>query len=111
MNQAGSSQAGTSRATGPEPAREMAVLRRMTLGAGLLVLIQAGLGIVVNLYVTVPAHHPGARPPEYFSGSFRSVIWSIGHGRAALAVHAAFGPTLVLMVVAVAVRAVLARAG
>ena len=32
----------------------MAVLRRMTLGAGLLVLIQAGLGIVVNLYVTVP---------------------------------------------------------
>jgi len=89
----------------------MAVLRRMTLGAGLLVLIQAGLGIVVNLYVTVPAHHPGARPPEYFSGSFRSVIWSIGHGRAALAVHAAFGPALVLMVVAVAVRAVLARAG
>ena len=39
------------------------------------------------------------------------MIWSIGHGRAALAVHAAFGPTLVLMVVAVAVRAVLARAG
>jgi hypothetical protein len=46
----------------------------MTLGAGLLVLVQAGLGIVVNLYVTVPAHHPGGRPPEYFSGSFRSVI-------------------------------------
>jgi hypothetical protein len=87
------------------------VLRRMTLTAGLLVLVQAGLGIVVNLYVTVAAHHPGARPPEYFSGSFRSVIWSIGQGPVALAVHAAFGLALVLMVVAVAARAVAARAG
>jgi hypothetical protein len=100
-------QAGTEQAS----VGDTAVLRRMTLGAGLLVLVQAGLGIVVNLYVTVPAHHPGARPPEYFSGSFRSVVWSIGHGSATLAVHAAFGLALVLMVAAVAARAVVARAG
>jgi hypothetical protein len=58
---------------------------------------------VVNLHLTVPAHHPGARPPEYYSG----VIWSIQHGAAAL-VHAAFGLALVPMVVAVAARAVAA---
>jgi hypothetical protein len=109
---AGVSEPGTGQAeVRPAPARDTAVLRRMTLGAGLLVLVQAGLGIVVNLYVTVPAHHPGAQPPEYFSGSFRSVIWSIQHGAAALAVHAALGLALVLMVVAVAARAVAARAG
>jgi hypothetical protein len=77
----------------------------------MLVLAQAGLGMVVNLYVTVPAHHPGAKPPEYFSGSFRSVVWAIGHGPVALAVHAGFGLALVLMALWVAARAVRARAG
>jgi len=41
----------------------------MTLAAAALVVIQVAIGIVVNLYVTVPAHHPGAHPANYFSGS------------------------------------------
>jgi hypothetical protein len=41
----------------------------MLLAAIVLVLIQAGLGTAVNLYVTVPDRHPGVHPANYFSGS------------------------------------------
>jgi hypothetical protein len=83
----------------------------MTLGAILVVLVQSSIGMAVNLYVTVPAHHPGAHPSDYLSGSFQSVIWAISHGALALAIHAALGLALVVMVVAIAVRAIRLRSG
>jgi hypothetical protein len=76
-----------------------------------LVVIQVAIGMVVNLYVTVPAQHPGAHPANYFSGSFRSVIWAIGSGAISLAVHGAFGLALILFAITVAVRAVRLRTG
>ena len=81
----------------------------MLLAAILLVLVQAGLGMAVNLYVTVPAHHPGAHPANYFAGSIHSVTWAIAHGAAAHAVHATLGLALTVFVVGVAVAAL--RAG
>jgi hypothetical protein len=39
----------------------MAGLRRLTLGGLVLILLQAAIGMVVNLYVTIPGRHPG--PP------------------------------------------------
>jgi len=83
----------------------------MTLAAALLVLLQIALGMVVNLYVTVPAHHPGANPADYFTGSARSVGWSVSEGPVWLAVHASLGLALVLMAISVAVSALRARAG
>ncbi|MGC8627380.1 MAG: hypothetical protein ACP5VR_07470 [Acidimicrobiales bacterium] len=84
-------------------------LRVMLLGAIVIVLAQAGLGMAVNLYVTVPAHHPGAHPASYFGGSYDSVTWAIAHGAIALALHASLGLALVVVVTGVAVHAVLAR--
>ncbi len=81
-----------------------ATLGWMFFGAVLLVLVQAGLGMVVNLYVTVPAHHPGAHPANYFAGSFRSVAWAIAHGPGALAVHATLGLALVVVAIGAAVH-------
>ena len=78
-------------------------LRWMLLGAILLVLVQAGIGMAVNLYVAVPAHHPGARPGDFFTGSFHSVVWAIGHGAAALAIHASLGLALVIVAIRAAV--------
>jgi hypothetical protein len=75
------------------------------LGAILLVLAQAGLGMVVNLYVTVPAHHPGAHSANYFAGSLHSVAWAIAHGAATLAIHTTLGLASVLFVVGTAVHA------
>lgn len=76
----------------------------MLLGAIVLLLVQAGTGMAVNLYVSVPARHPGARPGNYFSGSFHSVVWAIGHGAAALAIHASLGLALVIVVIGAAVH-------
>jgi hypothetical protein len=83
-----------------------AVLRRMVLSAALLVLVQSGIGMAVNLYVTVPARHPGAHPSDYLSGSVQSAAWAIAHGALALAVHTALGLALALMAIGVAVRGV-----
>ncbi len=79
-------------------------LRRLALGAVVLVLVQAGIGMVVNLDVTIPAHHPGSRPANYFSGSASSIGWAITHGAAALAIHATLGLAVAVLVIGVAVR-------
>ncbi len=81
-------------------------LRRMVLGAILVVLVQVGTGVAVNLYVTIPVRHPGAHPANYFSGSVHSVAWAIAHGAPALAVHASLGLAIVVMAITVAARAV-----
>jgi hypothetical protein len=86
-----------------------AVPRRMVLSAALLVLVQSSIGIAVNLYVTVPARHSGARPSDYLSGSVQSVAWALAHGAVALAIHAALGLALALMAITVAVRGVRLR--
>lgn len=71
----------------------------------MLVLVQAAIGMAANLYVTVPARHPGARPANYLTGSFHSVAWAIAHGPLALAIHAALGLALAVLVIGVAARA------
>jgi hypothetical protein len=78
-------------------------LRWIALGAVLLVLVQAGIGMVVNLKVTIPSHHPGSHPSNYLSGSFHSVAWAIGHGAVALAIHATLGLALVVIVIGTAI--------
>ena len=53
----------------------------MTLAAAILVVVQTGSGMVANLYVTVPSHHHGAKPANYFTGSLHSVAWAIASGK------------------------------
>jgi hypothetical protein len=71
-------------------------LRNGYLGALIALVIQFVLGMGTNLFVTIPTNHPGANPPEYFSGVFQSVTWAILHGPILLVLHAAFGLLLVL---------------
>jgi hypothetical protein len=78
----------------------------MVVAAIVLLLAQSAIGMDVNLFVVIPAQHPGARPPEYFGGSARSVAWAVAHGAPALAVHAALGLALAVCVIAVAAYAV-----
>ena len=80
---------------------------RPTLGFAIgMLLIQYLLGIVVNLFVTIPDKHPGANPPEYFGGVVQSVSWAILHGGLWLTLHAAFGLVLLLGAVGTLVQAV-----
>ncbi len=71
-------------------------LPRAYLLMSLLLLAQFVLGMAVNLFVTIPTHHPGAHPSNYLTGSGRSVGWAIPHGGVWLAAHVSLGLALVL---------------
>ena len=62
----------------------------------LLLLAQYLLGKVVNRFVTIPAHHPGANAANYFAGAASGIGWAIPDGPVWLAVHVAFGLALVV---------------
>jgi hypothetical protein len=106
---------GTREAAAPPAEPDVASLRarrrfrRWILAAIVLVLVQSAIGMTVNLFVTVPAGHPGARASNYLSGSFHSVVWAISHGAAALAVHASLGVALVVVVTGVGIGALRLR--
>lgn len=63
------------------------------------------LGMATNLFVDITRDHPGANPPEYFSGVAQSVTWAILHGPVLLQLHAVVGLILLIGAVAVFVRA------
>jgi hypothetical protein len=84
-------------------------LRLLIFVAAVLVLVQSGFGIVVNLYATIPAQHPGAGATNYFTGSADSIGWAISHGTLSLAIHASLGLALAVYVIRVAVGAAVSR--
>jgi hypothetical protein len=75
----------------------------------LLLSLQFVLGMITNLYVTVPAHHPGSQATEYFGGVVVGVIWSIGQGAWALRIHALLGLLIILTTVALVSTAISSR--
>jgi hypothetical protein len=66
---------------------------------------QFALGIAANLYTTIPAHHPGAHPHNYFSGSVSSLGWALAHSGLVLAAHAVLGIVLVVLALAATITA------
>jgi hypothetical protein len=64
------------------------------------------LGMAVNLFVKIPDQHPGANPPEYFSGVVQSVTWAILHGNVWLGIHAGYGLVLVAAAIGTLVQAI-----
>ena len=72
----------------------------INLAACLLLLAQYLLGMVANLYVTLPAHHPGAGASNYFAGIGSGLGWLIAHGPGWAAAHAALGLALALAALA-----------
>src|ERR1700730_9589299 len=75
----------------------------------IFLIIQFLLGMSVNLFVTIPTHHPGANPPEYFSGVVQSVAWAILHGHVLLVIHASLGLLLVLNALGLLIVSIRAR--
>jgi FtsH-binding integral membrane protein len=66
---------------------------------GLLVLfaIQFLAGMVLNLFIDIPKHHPGTIQGDYFSRSWESLVWALSGGAGwALVVHATIALILFL---------------
>lgn len=62
----------------------------------MVLLIQFLIGMVVNLFVTVPGHHPGAKANDFFAGIASAIGWVIPDGPVWLAAHVTLGLALVV---------------
>jgi hypothetical protein len=82
--------------------RQLASLRGASFGALVMLIVQFAIGIVVNLYVTVPSADHG-------SGFLTAIGRALSRGPAALATHAGLGLLIILAASGLIVRALLAR--
>jgi hypothetical protein len=82
--------------------RQLRTLRGQTFGLLVMLIIQFGIGIVVNLYVALPASDQG-------SGIFGAVGKALSSGSASLAAHAGLGLLIILAALALIVRAIICR--
>lgn len=85
-----------------EPASAVPIMRRMTLGMMIALLVQYGLGMWVNLYITVPARDHGG-------GEFTAIGRAFANGPAGLAIHSGLGLLLIVGAINLVVRSVQAR--
>ena len=90
-------------------ARRVSRLRLQT--AIILVLLggQFLLGVVVNLYVRIPPHHPGSSGDNYFVRVVQSVLWALIHGPLALVLHVIVGLALFISAAILLVFTIRAR--
>lgn len=58
--------------------------------------LQLLLGMWVNLWIVVPASHPGAHSPSYFAGLIPAIAWALGSAATMLRLHVALGVLLFL---------------
>ncbi|HLI71533.1 MAG TPA: hypothetical protein VKV19_17390 [Ktedonobacteraceae bacterium] len=86
-------------------------LRGLTIVILFLLAIQFVLGMATNLFVTIPSDHPGANPPEYFSGLFHSMTWAVTSSPLWLLLHASLGLLLVVLTLVMLISAIVARKG
>ena len=68
-----------------------------------LLIVQYLLGMAVNVFVVLPASHPGANAGDFFGGAASGVGWVIASGPGWAAAHAAFGLALVVAAIAAVV--------
>lgn len=85
------------------------VLRPLAAITLLFLAVQFLIGMLVNLFVTVPAVHPGANAANYFLGVIQGVIWSLTQGTLYLLLHAAVGLLLFLLSLILVGLAIAAR--
>jgi len=82
--------------------RQLAALRGNTFGALAMLIVQFAIGIVVNLYATIPAKDKGG-------GILGAIGSSLTNGPASLATHAGLGLLIVLAAAALVVRSIATR--
>ncbi len=87
-------------ATGAATAGGSRRLLWLDLTATALLLVQLVLGMIANLWVTLPQHHPGTGSSDFFGGAAAAIAWVVPHGNTWVAAHAALGLALVAIAIA-----------
>lgn len=90
-------------------------LRAVTAIILILLAAQFLIGVVVNLFVTVPTSHPGSNAPEYFSGVYQGVLWALQstlqQSTFYLWLHVVIGLALFLLSIILLIMSIAARRG
>ncbi|MFZ0218161.1 MAG: hypothetical protein WAM30_19680 [Candidatus Dormiibacterota bacterium] len=68
-------------------------------------------GQAVNLFVSIPAHHPGTTGSDYFSQSQGSVTWALTNGAPLLQTHVVLSAIVAILAVVLAIGAVVTFRG
>ncbi|HEV2582634.1 MAG TPA: hypothetical protein VGT44_17380 [Ktedonobacteraceae bacterium] len=84
-------------------------LRWTTAITLILLAAQFLIGMLVNLFVTVPAVHPGRDAPEYFSGVAQGIFWALLNSPLYLLLHVVVGLVLFLLSIVLLVMSIVAR--
>jgi hypothetical protein len=84
------------------PAGQPGIVRRMSLGITVALLVQYAIGMWVNLYVTVPSRDHGG-------GELAAIGRAFANGPAALAIHAGLGLLILVGTINLVVRSVMSR--
>jgi hypothetical protein len=80
-------------------------MRPSLLGTTFALLVQFLLGMVINLFVTIPTSHPGAQTPQYFAGVVQVIGWAVATQWPWIALHVGFGVILAVTGVTFLLRA------
>ena len=80
--------------TPADPVELRRLVRRTSVGLIIALVVQFLIGMLVNLFVTIPDSHPGSKTTEYFAGSLQSVAWAISSGPGLLVAHVVLGIVL-----------------
>lgn len=93
----------------PSKKRSSSLFRGLTVAILILLSAQFLVGMLVNLFVTVPAVHPGSSASNYYAGVFQGVIWALGNATLYLLLHVIIGlllflDSIMLLIVSVAAR-------
>jgi hypothetical protein len=81
---------------------QLDIVRRMSLGVAVALLVQYALGMVVNLYVTVPAR-------DHDGGILTAVGRAFANGPAAVAIHTGLGLLLIVGGINLVIRSARSR--
>jgi hypothetical protein len=92
----------TAALAGPAAHRHDRGLRPNAFAVAVLILVQYGLGMWVNLFATIPASDHG-------KGAFAAFGAAVAHGPAGLTLHALVGTLLLVGAIAFVIRAALGR--
>ena len=79
--------------------------RGSLLGMLSMLIVQFLFGMGVNLFVTITRDHPGANPPDFFTGAGQSVFWAATQGPVALIFHAVLGLLLAINSIVILIQA------
>ncbi|HEV2412578.1 MAG TPA: hypothetical protein VGS28_02100 [Candidatus Saccharimonadales bacterium] len=99
---------GLRRSPKTSPKEQNGLFRGMAVRMVVALIVQFFVGLTVNLWVTVPKSHPGAKSSDYFAGVYNGVQWALAHsGIGFLALHVLIAILLIIFSTAFLIAAIL----